>query len=82
MNLKQQIEAVVGREVWLGYEDELFRLADDNRKEAERLFRQNSRLVNIRAVLRGEDVPQGVLLLVVKDCRDGFLVQLYEGLCK
>lgn len=82
MGLRQQIEAVLGREIPVRYLSELLEEHDGTPREAFELLDMNSRVVDMPGVLTGRDKPAGPLIFIVSEHRGGFLIQLREGLKK
>ena len=83
MPLRQQIEAVVGREIPTRYLSEMLEGYEGrSSKEAFELLDMHSQVVSMTGVLTGRDKPAGPLVFIVSEHRGGFLIQLREGLKK
>lgn len=80
MTLLEQLEKITGRAIPVYFPSQIAELDGTTVRETMRTVERYSRVVNIRSVIRGDVKPIGPLVIFVADCRDGFLIQLREGI--
>ena len=82
MNLQEQLERVTGQRIPVYFPSQLAALDGTTAKKVMATIDRHSRVLDIRDVIAGVEKPTRPLLLLVTDCRGGFLIQLREGLRK
>lgn len=82
MSFHQQLEELTGQRIPIYSLLQICRLFGLTPSKADQSMNRYSRVVPIRDLIAGADKPKGPLMLLVRDHREGFLVQLLEGLKK
>lgn len=78
MNLQRQIEEIIGAPVPVYTPDSIAEVFGLSGKEFRKRLEMNTRVIDIKALVRGEQKPPAKAMFLVTELRGGYLITLRE----
>jgi hypothetical protein len=78
MSLLGQLEQAAGGRIPTWYAEDYRQFTGLSKREFDSAMRRIARLVPMREYIAGTEQAEGPLMILIKDTRDGLLIQLWE----